>query len=139
VKAQTPEGDTLDASPLPQHNRLMKEFDDKTGTGRKTGQKIGNETEAEILPFRARRKPEAAHPSAKSPVQSRPIPEAMDRDDPIEPLSNGALLKIGLLIVGLIAGGVWLMNALRDAGRLEDCAMQGRRNCMPISTPDRNQ
>jgi hypothetical protein len=31
------------------------------------------------------------------------------------------------------------MNALRDAGRLEDCAMQGRRNCMPISVPDRNQ
>ena len=100
----------------------MNEFKDKADTGK--------ETEAEILPFRARAKPEAVKP--------RPAPVAADEDN-IEPLSNSALIKIGLLIFGLIAGGVWLMNSLRDAGRLEDCAMQGRRNCMPISTTDRNQ
>lgn len=99
----------------------MKEFNDKADAGK--------ETEAEILPFRARPKPEPPKPG--------PTPAA--DDDHVEPLSDRALLKIGLLIVGLIAGGVWLMNALRDAGRLEDCAMQGRRNCMPISAPERNQ
>lgn len=108
----------------------MNEFDDKAGTGKKAHGKA----EAEILPFRARAKPEPARPE---PAKPRPGPAA--DDDHVEPLSNGALLKIGLLIVGLIAGGVWLMNALRDAGRLEDCAMQGRRNCMPVSVPDRNQ
>ncbi len=90
----------------------------------------GKEPEAQILPFRARSKPE--------PVKAHPIPASADEDH-VEPLSNSALLKIGLLIFGLIVGGVWLMNALREAGRLEDCAMQGRRNCMPISVPDRNQ
>jgi hypothetical protein len=109
----------------------MKELDDKAGRRPKPGQKTDPETEAEILPFRVREKPEPAGP--------RPVPEAAHSEDHVEPLSNSALLKIGLLIVGLIAGGVWLMNALRDAGRLEDCAMQGRRNCMPISVPDRNQ
>ena len=100
----------------------MNEFKNKSEDGK--------EAEAEILPFRARPKPEPAKP--------RPAPVANDEDH-VEPLSNGALIKIGLLIFGLIAGGVWLMNSLRDAGRLEDCAMQGRRNCMPISAPDRNQ
>lgn len=100
----------------------MNEFKNKSEDGK--------EAEAEILPFRARPKLE--------PAKSRPAPVANDEDH-VEPLSNGALIKIGLLIFGLIAGGVWLMNSLRDAGRLEDCAMQGRRNCMPISAPDRNQ
>jgi hypothetical protein len=125
VKEQAPEEDALDAPPLSQHNRRMKEFNDKAESRRKNAKEAG----AEILPFRARPKPE--------PVKAGPAPAA--EDDHVEPLSNSALLKIGLLIVGLIAGGVWLMNALRDAGRLEDCAMQGRRNCMPISVPDRNQ
>jgi hypothetical protein len=123
VKVETPEEDALDASSLPQHNRHMKEFNDKA--------EAHKGTEAEILPCRTRLTPE--------PARSRPAPAAAEEDDHVEPLSNSALLKIGLLIVGLIAGGVWLMGALRDAGRLEDCAMQGRRNCMPISVPDRNQ
>lgn len=110
----------------------MKEFNDKAEKHPDAArQKPGEKTEAEILPFRVRPKPEPAKPG--------PAPAAADDDDHVEPLSSSALLKIGLLIVGLIAGGVWLMSALRDAGRLEDCAMQGRRNCMPISAPDRNQ
>ena len=38
-------------------------------------------------------------------------------------------------LVVLVGGGVWLMNTLRDVSRLQDCAMQGRRNCAPIEVP----
>jgi hypothetical protein len=82
---------------------------------------------AEILPFRARPQPE--------PQPPRLAPE----DDSVEPLSTAALVKIGVLVVFLVIAGVWLMNELRDIGRLEDCAMQGRRNCVTIPVPDRNQ
>ena len=57
----------------------------------------------------------------------------------VEPLSTGTLIKIALLVIFLVVGGVWLMNKLRDIGRLEDCAMQGRRNCVTIQVPDRNR
>lgn len=82
--------------------------------------------EAEILPFRA--------PPKRTPV--RHATGSRD-DEKVEPLSNAALLKIGLLILFLVATGVWLMNTLRDMGRLEDCAMQGRRNCVTIPVPGR--
>jgi len=83
---------------------------------------------AEILPFRARPQPQPQSVRHKAPD-----------DDSVEPLSTAALVKIGLLVVFLVIAGVWLMNKLRDIGRLEDCAMQGRRNCITISVPDRNQ
>jgi hypothetical protein len=83
---------------------------------------------AEILPFRTRPLPR--------PQPARP---AAPDDDSVEPLSTAALVKIGLRVVFLVIAGVWLMNRLRDIGRLEDCAMQGRRNCVTIPVPDRNQ
>ena len=88
----------------------------------------GQPRKAEILPFRARPQP-----------QPQPARPAAPDDDPVEPLSTAALVKIGLLVVFLVIAGVWLMNKLRDIGRLEDCAMQGRRNCITIPVPDRNQ
>lgn len=49
-----------------------------------------------------------------------------------EPLSTRALIGIGVFLVVLVLSGVWLMNTLRDMGQIQDCAMQGRRNCAPI-------
>jgi len=56
-----------------------------------------------------------------------------------EPLSDKALIGIGLLIVFLVVAGVWLFDTLRDIGKMQDCAMQGRRNCAPISLPSRDR
>ena len=40
---------------------------------------------------------------------------------------------VGLLVAGLIVVGGWLLaNKLRELGRLQDCAMQGRTNCAPL-------
>jgi hypothetical protein len=56
-----------------------------------------------------------------------------------EPLSTGTLIVIGLFLAVLVLSGVWLMNTLRDIGRMQDCAMQGRRNCAPIEAPPRDR
>jgi hypothetical protein len=47
---------------------------------------------------------------------------------------RGAL--VGLAITALIVvAGYFLMNALRDEGRREDCLMSGRSNCAPLDIP----
>lgn len=75
-----------------------------------------------VLPFRARRQPD-------------PAPEAEARER-----GHGAAIAVLIcFLVVLIAGGVWLMNTLRDVSRLQDCAMQGRRNCAPIEVPARER
>jgi hypothetical protein len=39
--------------------------------------------------------------------------------------------------VVLIAGGIWLVNAMLDARRADECMSSGRRNCNPITGPVR--
>jgi len=70
--------------------------------------------------------PAAQNSAAKSPAS---------KADDEEPLSTRALIGIGIFLVVLVLAGVWLLNTLRDISKLQDCAMQGRRNCAPIETP----
>jgi hypothetical protein len=45
----------------------------------------------------------------------------------------------GLIVILLLAiAGVWLVRELRIKGQIEDCLMQGRRNCVPIEVPSHN-
>ena len=47
---------------------------------------------------------------------------------------RGAL--IGLLVCALlVVAAYYLMNALRDEGKREDCLMSGRSNCVPLDIP----
>jgi len=40
---------------------------------------------------------------------------------------------IGVIVCVLLAlGSLYLLLALRDRSRLEDCFMQGRTNCLPL-------
>ena len=48
--------------------------------------------------------------------------------------ANIFLLVAAVIIVG---GGIWLVNAMVDAKKSEECFESGRRNCNPISVPDR--
>jgi hypothetical protein len=44
---------------------------------------------------------------------------------------------IGLLFVALLlVAAVYLVHALREESRLEDCLMSGRGNCAPLKLPD---
>ena len=37
----------------------------------------------------------------------------------------------------LVALGIWLLGTMADVRKVQDCAAQGRRNCVPIDIPDR--
>jgi hypothetical protein len=44
---------------------------------------------------------------------------------------------LAVVAVVLIGAGIWLVNALIDARKAQQCFESGRRNCAPIETPDR--
>jgi len=48
--------------------------------------------------------------------------------------ANIIMLVIAAILVG---GGIWLVNALIDARRAEECLESGRRNCDAITVPAR--
>jgi hypothetical protein len=48
--------------------------------------------------------------------------------------SSGNLVLLVLFVI--IAGiGLWLVNAMVDARRIDDCISQNLRNCNPIEVP----
>jgi hypothetical protein len=44
-------------------------------------------------------------------------------------LMNGAALLVTLVLMGI---GLWLAETMANTRKNEDCALTGRRNCMPI-------
>jgi hypothetical protein len=42
-----------------------------------------------------------------------------------------------VFFAAVIGAGIWLVNAMVDQRRLDDCLAQGRRNCAPIEVPPR--
>lgn len=61
-------------------------------------------------------------------------PDTDEEDEGSRRATNIGLLLAAIIIVGI---GLWLVNALVDADRQELCLESGRRNCNPISIPDR--
>ena len=58
------------------------------------------------------------------------------RDEIEEGEARRTNASMGLIVILLLAiAGVLLMRELRIKGQIEDCLMQGRRNCMPIEVP----
>jgi hypothetical protein len=45
------------------------------------------------------------------------------------------ILLVGAVV--LIGGGIWLVNAMLDACRADECMSSGRHNCNPIEVPAR--
>ena len=48
--------------------------------------------------------------------------------------TNLIILVIAVVLIGC---GIWLVNALIDARKAEECLESGRRNCNPIEVPAR--
>jgi hypothetical protein len=58
-----------------------------------------------------------------------------DEDDERDRRTTNIFLLVGAAIV--VGGGIWLVNAMIDAKKSEECFESGRRNCNPISIPDK--
>ncbi len=63
------------------------------------------------------------------PDPSPPKPSPDEQDDP--PSRRGPLIAL-VVVVALVAGGIWLSQILHDTGKIQDCVMAGRKNCAPV-------
>jgi hypothetical protein len=54
-----------------------------------------------------------------------------DRDPEPEPNRSGAIAGLVIVIV-LLAVGIWLARDLTSASKMQDCLMSGRTNCAVI-------
>ena len=65
--------------------------------------------------------------------RERPAP------DDAESESDRRLTNIFLLVffVVVVGAGIWLVNAMVDHRKLDDCLAMGRRDCARIDTPAR--
>jgi hypothetical protein len=63
--------------------------------------------------------------------------EPPDDDDEAdaERRRGNIILAVGLLI--LIGCGLWLVNALYNVRKTDECIASGRRNCVPIEVPSK--
>jgi hypothetical protein len=66
-----------------------------------------------------------------------PLPPAPDRSGATgrpEAEENRSLTNIRLVIgfLALVGGGIWLVDAMLDARRADECMSSGRRNCNPL-------
>jgi hypothetical protein len=54
---------------------------------------------------------------------------------------NRTLVNIVLAIVFivLVGSGWWLVDAMLDARKADECISAGRRNCIPLDIPPRSQ
>jgi hypothetical protein len=48
-----------------------------------------------------------------------------------------ANIVLAVAFVLVVGAGMWLVNALMESRKLDDCIAQGRRNCAPIGAPAR--
>jgi hypothetical protein len=68
-------------------------------------------------------------------------PSDPEHDSPVDDYRHRMTMNLLTLAVTvmLIAGGVWLSTKLLENRTLQDCFLQGRRNCAPIAVPTRPQ
>ena len=51
-------------------------------------------------------------------------------------VENAVMLGFFAVLVTL---GIWLLGTMADVRKVQDCAAQGRRNCVPIDVPERTR
>jgi hypothetical protein len=102
------------------------------------------EEHGQVLQFPSRKAPKA---SAFSNLSRRNQPEAAhavrdlgrfshatsEHDDFSHRMKMNALAGAVLLI--LIGGGLWIVDAMTEMRKNQDCALSGRRNCTTIAAP----
>jgi hypothetical protein len=63
------------------------------------------------------------------------IPPADDSDTGAKDDGTNSNVVLLVLFVAVVGTGIWLVSALLDARKADDCITQGRRDCAPITVP----
>ncbi len=85
-----------------------------------------------VLQFRPRARPPVRDPQW-SPVEDlHKYTQSRDDDYRHRMLMNLIAVVVALVLVGC---GIWLMNAIVQMRKAQDCVLSGRRNCMTIDAP----
>ena len=64
-------------------------------------------------------------------------PEPPPHDTESEDERRRANFVLLLFFAVVVAVGIWLVIALTEQRKIDDCLAQGRRNCAPIEAPSR--
>jgi hypothetical protein len=97
----------------------------------------------QILQFQLRR---------RAPVQPPPAAMRGSNTDPLDDLAqyeeedahidyrHRMLMNvIAVMVVSSLVGvGVWIADTITDMEKMQDCLMQGRQNCAPITLPEKS-
>lgn len=94
-----------------------------------------SEHEGQILPFR-RRGSLLVHNAPRPPLVPDLSKFEETREEPDDFKHRMLMNALGLVvIVLLIAGGIWIADVMAKMRKDQDCALIGRRNCAPIDVP----
>ena len=63
------------------------------------------------------------------------IPPADDSDSGTKDDGTNSNVVLLVLFVVVVGTGIWLVGALLDARKADNCITQGRRDCAPITVP----
>jgi hypothetical protein len=77
-----------------------------------------------------------SQPPLQSPPKSRPQSPHDDEEESDADRRRANLIILAVVAL-LIVGGIWVVNALIDARKAEECMESGRHNCNPIEVPTR--
>ena len=94
--------------------------------------KAPSEQDGRVLQFRPRAQPPMRDPHW-SPVDNlHKYAQPGDDDYRHRMMMNLIAVLVAVVLVGC---GIWLMNAIVQMRKAQDCVLSGRRNCMTISAP----
>ena len=62
-----------------------------------------------------------------------------DEADGAQVFAYQVAVALHVTFEALVAAGIWLANAMVDARNADNCLSSGRRNCIPLDVPPRQQ
>jgi hypothetical protein len=102
-------------------------------------QKPSSDETGVVVPFRARKPaPVQAFSNLSndySPVESvdKYEKQGLEQDDYAHRMKMNALAIV--FLAALVGGGIWIIDAMAQQRKNQDCALSGRRNCASINIP----